>query len=176
MIVLAAAACRPDCAPRAGQARTNVVLVTIDTLRADHLGCYGNRTVRTPELDRLAAEGALFERCYAQAHLTLPSHLTILTSLPPAEHGVLDNGWKLRRHVDALPGVFAQAGYRTGAFGAASGSARPRCAPSSGSSGSAAGGSAHSSSTRWISRATATRRTSAPACGSSAPSCCTVFR
>ncbi|TMA34865.1 MAG: hypothetical protein E6J79_15955 [Deltaproteobacteria bacterium] len=116
MIVLAAAACRPDCAPRAGQARTNVVLVTIDTLRADHLGCYGNRTVRTPELDRLAAEGALFERCYSQAHLTVPSHLTILTSLPPAEHGVLDNGWTLRRHVDALPGVFAHAGYRTAAF------------------------------------------------------------
>jgi len=92
------------------------VLVTIDTLRADHLGCYGNPTVRTPELDRLAAEGALFERCYAQAHLTIPSHLTILTSLPPAEHGVLDNGWTLHRHVDVLPDVFARAGYRTAAF------------------------------------------------------------
>src|SRR5205823_6368076 len=110
------AACRPSCTPRAGETRPNVVLVTIDTLRAGHLACYGSRTVQTPELDRLASEGARFERCYAQSHLTVPSHLTIFTSLPPAEHGVLDNGWKLRRRVEALPAVFARAGYRTAAF------------------------------------------------------------
>ena len=114
--LLLVAACRPSCTPRAGETRPNVVLVTIDTLRADHLACYGSRTVRTPELDRLASEGARFERCYAQSHLTVPSHLTIFTSLPPAEHGVLDNGWKLRRRVEALPAVFARAGYRTAAF------------------------------------------------------------
>src|SRR5439155_1155238 len=114
--LLLVVACRPSCTPRAGETRPNVVLVTIDTLRADHLACYGSRTVRTPELDRLASEGARFERCYAQSHLTVPSHLTIFTSLPPAEHGVLDNGWKLRRRVEALPAVFARAGYRTAAF------------------------------------------------------------
>ena len=63
--LVALAGCRPDCRPRTDATRPNVVLVTIDTLRADHLGAYGSRTVRTPHLDRLAAEGALFERAYA---------------------------------------------------------------------------------------------------------------
>jgi hypothetical protein len=108
--------CRTDCTPPAGPVRPNVVLVTVDTLRADHLGCYGNPDVRTPHLDRLAAEGALFERCWAQTHVTLPSHLTILSSLPLAAHGVLRNDSRLPRPVEVLPDVFTRAGYRTAAF------------------------------------------------------------
>ena len=57
----------------------NVILITLDTLRADHLSCYDKRFVATPNLDRLAAEGILFEQCIAQTPLTLPSHTTILS-------------------------------------------------------------------------------------------------
>ncbi len=113
--LLLAAACGPRCRPPAG-APPNVVLVTVDTLRADRLGCYGNDEVRTPNVDRLAAEGALFEQCAATTHVTVPSHLSILTSLPPLVHGVLTNDCQAARPVVALPALFARAGYRTGAF------------------------------------------------------------
>jgi arylsulfatase len=116
LLCAASVGCRPDCTPRPGPVRPSVVLVTIDTLRADHLGCYGNATVRTPNIDRLAREGALFERCYAQAPITVPSHLSILSSLPLAEHGLLHNGGSPARRVDVLPEIFARAGYRTAAF------------------------------------------------------------
>ncbi len=71
--------------------RPNVLLVTIDTLRADRLGCYGRSAAKTPWIDRLAREGVRFERCYASAPLTRPSHATILTGLEPFHHGVRDN-------------------------------------------------------------------------------------
>jgi arylsulfatase A-like enzyme len=110
-----AVGCGTDCTPASGSPRRNVVLVTVDTLRADHLGCYGNSAVRTPEIDRFAREGALFERSYAAANSTVPSHLTLLTSLPMSAHGVLTNAGRLTRPVVALPALFAQAGYRAGA-------------------------------------------------------------
>ncbi len=69
----------------------NVILVTIDTLRADYVGAYGGKA-RTPNMDRLADEGVLFERCIAQTPLTLPSHTTILSGTYPLHHGVRDNG------------------------------------------------------------------------------------
>jgi len=106
----------PDCTPRPGVRRPSVVLVTIDTLRADHLGCYGNTTVRTPELDHLARNGVLFERCYSQTHVTVPSHLSILSSLPLADHGLTSNLAKATHPVEVLPTIFARAGYRTAAF------------------------------------------------------------
>lgn len=111
----AAAGCAPDCSPTAVPARPNIVLLTVDTLRADHLGCYGSTAVRTPVLDRLAREGALFEQCYAQTHVTVPSHLTILSSLPLVQHGVLANDGRLTRPIELLPQIFARAGYRTAA-------------------------------------------------------------
>ena len=114
--MLAALGCRPDCTPRSGETRPSVVLVTIDTLRADHLGTYGNSRVRTPELDRLAAEGAVFTRAYSQTHVTLPSHLSILSSLPVADHGLESNLAGGSRPVTTLPALFKQAGYRTAAF------------------------------------------------------------
>ena len=79
----------------AGAAGPNVVLITLDTTRADHLGCYGDTQARTPNLDRLAAEGVRFARVYAPAPLTLPSHTSILTGLYPATHGVRNNGHDL---------------------------------------------------------------------------------
>src|SRR3984893_2398508 len=70
----------------------NVLLVTIDTLRADHVGAYGNRLGLPPTLDRLASEGLRFERAYAHVPLTLPSHTTIMTGSYPTTNGVRDNG------------------------------------------------------------------------------------
>jgi choline-sulfatase len=93
------------------------VLVTIDTLRADRLGAYGNTTVATPNLDRLAREGAMALHASAQVPLTRPSHVTLLTGLYPAEHGIRDNvSPPLRAGVPLLAEILRQRGFRTGAF------------------------------------------------------------
>ncbi|HEX9735812.1 MAG TPA: sulfatase-like hydrolase/transferase [Thermoanaerobaculia bacterium] len=70
----------------------NVLLVTFDTTRADRIGCYGNRRIETPTLDRLAAEGVRFARAMSAAPITSPSHSSILTGRYPIAHGVRDNG------------------------------------------------------------------------------------
>src|SRR5206468_8101389 len=76
---------------RAPSAPRNLLLVTLDTTRADHLGCYGDARAQTPRLDRLASEGARAETAIAVAPLTLPSHCTLLTGVTPPRHGVHDN-------------------------------------------------------------------------------------
>ena len=115
-----AAACRTDCTPMgsgtAGGTRPNVILVTIDTLRADHVGAYGNKTVQTPHLDRFAREGVVFEQAFSQTHITVPSHLSIMSSLPVVEHGVRDNLAPVARPVEMLPELFQRAGYHTAGF------------------------------------------------------------
>ncbi|MBM3309991.1 MAG: tetratricopeptide repeat protein [Candidatus Aminicenantes bacterium] len=104
---------------RAGQ-KLNVILVTVDTLRADRLGCYGFRGVKTPVIDTLAAEGVRFSRCMAQTPLTLPSHTTILTGTLPLFHGVRDNGgFVVPPGLATLAESFKEAGYATSAFVAA---------------------------------------------------------
>jgi len=70
----------------------NVLLITLDTTRADRLGCYGYAPAETPALDALARGGVRFTRAYTHVPLTLPSHTTMLTGLLPPEHGVHDNG------------------------------------------------------------------------------------
>jgi arylsulfatase A-like enzyme/Tfp pilus assembly protein PilF len=70
----------------------NLLVVTLDTTRADRIGAYGFRDIETPTLDRLANEGVLFEQAMASAPLTLPAHASLFTSLFPPEHGVRDNG------------------------------------------------------------------------------------
>jgi arylsulfatase A-like enzyme len=98
----------------------NVLLVTIDTLRADHFGPRGERPSATPTLDRLAAEGASFTNAIATVPTTLASHASILTGLYPPAHGVRHNGvHKLRPEVDTAAQRFQAAGYATGAFVAA---------------------------------------------------------
>src|SRR5262245_25676289 len=77
-------------APRPRTAR-HLLLVTVDTLRADRLGCYGNHSVETPAMDKLAAEGALAEDASVHVPLTRPSHISLFTGLHPADHGVRDN-------------------------------------------------------------------------------------
>ena len=98
----------------------NVLLVTIDTLRADHVGAYGGAGGLTPTIDRLAAEGLRFETTYAHVPLTLPSHASLLTGAYPFVNGVRDNGsFRFDGRHPTLAGTLKAAGYRTGAFVAA---------------------------------------------------------
>src|SRR5262245_50997619 len=95
----------------------NVVVVTLDTLRADHLGCYGRRDAQTPRIDALAGEGVLFEQATATVPLTFPSHASIFTGLVPPHHGVRDNGgFFLPESATTLAERLKSAGYATGAF------------------------------------------------------------
>ena len=106
---------RPDPAPPA--TRPNVLLVTIDTLRADHVGCYGHAGAATPTLDGLAARGVRFPTAVAHVPLTGPSHACLLTGLTPLGHGFRDNGgFALPAAVKTAAEDFRQAGYRTAAF------------------------------------------------------------
>jgi arylsulfatase A-like enzyme/Flp pilus assembly protein TadD len=93
-----------------------VLLVTIDTLRADHVGAYGAAFAATPTLDALASEGVRFETAIAASPLTLPSHASILTGLLPPRHGVRHNGvYRLPADVESIAQRFQQAGYSTAA-------------------------------------------------------------
>ncbi len=95
----------------------DVLLVTIDTLRADRVGAYGDSLASTPQLDSLAARGVLFREAIAAAPLTLPSHASMLTGLYPLGHGMRDNGGlRLAAEVPTLASELSAAGYRTGAF------------------------------------------------------------
>jgi arylsulfatase A-like enzyme len=92
-------------------------LITIDTLRADRVGAYGDTKARTPTMDNLAATGVLFREAHAVTPLTLPSHATLLTGLLPREHGLRDNaGFRLEEDVHTLAEALRIQGYQTGAF------------------------------------------------------------
>jgi choline-sulfatase len=93
----------------------NVLLVTIDTLRADRVGAFGG-ALPTPTLDRLAAGGLRFTRAYAHAPATLPAHASIFTGLLPPHHGVRVNGAELDGTRSTLAELLGRSGYRTGAF------------------------------------------------------------
>ena len=92
------------------------VLVSIDTLRADHLGSYGYPRPTSPFLDSLAARGTLFEEAYSHYPSTLVSHMSMLTGLLPREHGVLPPNSVLAPEVETLAQVFQRGGFATGAF------------------------------------------------------------
>jgi arylsulfatase A-like enzyme/tetratricopeptide (TPR) repeat protein len=95
----------------------NILLVTLDTTRADHLGAYGSARARTRHLDRLAAEGVRFERAYSPAPITLPAHASLLTGLYPFRHGVRNNGnFYLSDRFDTIATRLKARGYRTAAF------------------------------------------------------------
>lgn len=94
----------------------NFILISIDTLRADHLGVYGYRRDTSPFFDSLAARGILFERATSQIPGTLPSHMSIFTGLYPAEHGVYPPDSTLSPAIETLPETFRRAGFRTGGF------------------------------------------------------------
>jgi arylsulfatase A-like enzyme/tetratricopeptide (TPR) repeat protein len=97
-------------------ARPPVVVISIDTLRSDHLPAYGYRGVKTPAIDAFARDAIVFERAYSHSPLTLPSHATILTGLLPAATGVRDNaGFRLDPNRATLAEVLKRNGYATGA-------------------------------------------------------------
>jgi arylsulfatase A-like enzyme/Flp pilus assembly protein TadD len=94
----------------------NVVIITIDTLRADHLGCYGYKQIRTPNIDALASESARFERAYTPVPVTLPAHTVIFTGTYPVLSGMHDfSGNKLSPKQLTLASVLKRQGYTTGA-------------------------------------------------------------
>jgi len=98
----------------------NVLLVTLDTTRADHLGCYGHAGGTSPHLDALAADGIRFETAISSAALTPVSHASIMTGLWPCHHGVrvlyAKSGYKLSKNIATLATVLKSSGYKTGAF------------------------------------------------------------
>ncbi|MCP3977790.1 MAG: sulfatase-like hydrolase/transferase [bacterium] len=95
----------------------DVLLITVDTLRADRLGCYGHAAASTPAIDRLAANGVLFEEATCSVPITLPSHASILTGRDAPRHGVRHNGtYRLSDGQTTLAERLAGQGYRTAAF------------------------------------------------------------
>ena len=100
-----------------GVEKPNVILVTLDTTRADHLACYGYKGIKTPSLDALAGRGVLFEQCASSSPLTLPSHCTIMTGMYPTYHGVRLNGnTALSQEQTTIAEALAGRGYECGAF------------------------------------------------------------
>jgi len=97
--------------------RYNIIIITLDTTRADRIGCYGHASAETPTLDALAARGRRYANAFTHVPLTLPSHATIMTGVLPPEHGLRDNGRaKLGPGLPTLAELFAARGYRTAAF------------------------------------------------------------
>lgn len=102
---------------RQGIEKPNVILISLDTTRADRLGCYGYADARTPTIDTLARRGVLFSQAASPAPLTLPAHSSMMTGFYPTYHGVRLNGTTAlsQRHV-TLAEALSSSGYRTGAF------------------------------------------------------------
>src|SRR6202158_4681429 len=113
-IVLSVYTCAQTSAPR--RPPPDVYLITIDTLRADHVGCYGYKQVETPALDALAADGIRSAQWFTHSRITNTSHITILTGLLPSVHGVTDFGVPLSlQHVTAAE-LLKKRGYQNAAF------------------------------------------------------------
>jgi arylsulfatase A-like enzyme/Tfp pilus assembly protein PilF len=108
--------CLAGCArPRGAFPGSSIFLISIDTLRSDHLPAYGYRSVQTPNIDGLASDGILFEHAYAHVPLTLPSHATLFTGLLPGENGVRDNvAFSLSGSRETMASFFGKHGYATG--------------------------------------------------------------
>jgi len=115
LAVLASRAPRPALVKR--DPGLSVLVVSVDTLRADALGCYGRRDAQTPWIDRLAAEGVRFETARAHNVVTLPSHANLLSGQYPLRHGVRDNtGFRFPAERATLATILRERGWQTGAF------------------------------------------------------------
>ncbi|HEV2722163.1 MAG TPA: sulfatase [Thermoanaerobaculia bacterium] len=95
--------------------RPSIVLISVDTLRADHLACYGYARPTSPFIDSLAQRGTLFEEAQVPRPATSPSHASLLTGVMPRGHGVLANGMVMKTSVDTLAAALKRAGYETAA-------------------------------------------------------------
>lgn len=102
-------------APAQGRPR-NLLLITVDTLRADHLGCYGYGRPTSAAIDGLAAEGVVFERAWASSSWTLPTLASLMSSVPSAAHGAIDDKTALNERFETLAEMLAGAGFKTGAI------------------------------------------------------------
>ncbi|MEO8215649.1 MAG: sulfatase-like hydrolase/transferase [Acidobacteriota bacterium] len=112
-MLLTGTACRK---PAAETSAPPIIIISVDTLRSDHLPAYGYRKVQTPAIDALAHDSIVFERAYSHCPLTLPSHATIFTGLLPSETGVRDNlGYRLPAQVSTLASILKEHGYTAGA-------------------------------------------------------------
>jgi arylsulfatase A-like enzyme len=118
LVVSAAVATRDRLPAQPGALRgQNLLVVTLDTVRPDRLGCYGNRAIETPNLDRLCERGVVFSRAVATASSTLPSHASIFTGLYPRHHGARANAaYHLASEQRTLAEILAEKGYETAAF------------------------------------------------------------
>ncbi|MEW6381954.1 MAG: sulfatase-like hydrolase/transferase [bacterium] len=100
-----------------GKSPSNIVVITVDTLRADRLGCYGYRRIKTPQIDALAGEGVLFEQAFTPTPTTLPAHASIFTGTYPITHGLRSNGtFSLSESALTLAEILKKQGYETAAF------------------------------------------------------------
>src|SRR5436190_23410852 len=99
--------------------RPNILFFITDQLRADHLGCYGNTTIRTPAIDQLAARGVTFDRFYVASPVCQPNRATLMTGRMPSLHGVRHNGIELSLEETTFVDVLREAGYRTALVGKA---------------------------------------------------------
>jgi arylsulfatase A-like enzyme len=97
--------------------RPNILLILPDQMRGSAMGCAGNREVRTPHIDRLAAEGMRFERAYANVPVCCPARAILLTGTYPHVNGMVANDLRLREEQVTLAEILAEAGYRTGFVG-----------------------------------------------------------
>jgi arylsulfatase A-like enzyme len=110
-VLAASSACAPPERPL-----ERVVLFTVDTLRADQLGAYGDTSIRTPNFDRLAAEGLLFERAYSQAPITHPAITSMLTGMLPTQHGIVGQAGRIPPGLEPVQSTLQRHGVRTGSF------------------------------------------------------------
>ena len=95
----------------------NILIITVDTLRADHVGCYGYHPIKTPQMDALAGEGVLFEKAFTPVPTTLPAHTSLFTGTYPITHGIKNNGtFALTESAVTLAEQLQAAGYNTAAF------------------------------------------------------------
>jgi arylsulfatase A-like enzyme len=116
LLALGVAAAATACHGGGGERPRSVILISIDTLRADHLGCYGHPLPTSPNLDAFAAQGTLFDDAYAPSPWTLPSHVSLLTGLYPTRHGVRTTDRRLADAIPSLATLLAQQGFETGAI------------------------------------------------------------
>jgi arylsulfatase A-like enzyme len=100
-----------------GKRRPNFLLFIADQLRADHLGCYGNRFVRTPQIDALAASGWAADSFYVASPICMPNRATLMTGRMPSVHGVRHNGIPLSLEATTFVDLLRRSGYRTGLIG-----------------------------------------------------------
>lgn len=115
VVLVSLSACTPETAAPV-QATGPIIIISVDTLRADHLPVYGAKGIETPNLDQLAADSVVFENAYAQVPLTLPSHVSMLTGRLPSSTGVRNNlGYHFDASIPSIPALLKEKDYETAA-------------------------------------------------------------